>query len=56
MEDVKSLSMQRYPDKSKKFGIFKYWDVCVVLQESVMFRAGVEAGWPNRTKLNSSGE
>ena len=55
MEDVKTLSMQQFPETGKHDAC-KYWDAYLVLMGSAMFRAGVEAGWPKRQRVNISGE
>ena len=55
-EDVKLLSHQQFPDSEKRFGEFKYWEVYLEVENSPKFMAGVESGWPKRTKINASGE
>ena len=55
-EDVKLLSHQQFPDSEKGFREFKYWEVYLEVENSPKFMAGVESGWPKRTKINASGE
>ena len=54
-DDVRRMVEAAFP-LAGVYKEFTYWNCYEVLMDSEKFRAGVDAGWPKKQRLNLAGE
>ena len=54
-DDVRRIAESQFPLKGL-YKEFTFWNCYVVLMDSEKFRAGVDAGWPKKQRLNLAGD